>query len=381
MADEQLLILQMLEEGKITADQATELLNLVGNHPQKEKAKRQADGLLQTPIATPPAYDQQRKQFRKQVREEERQARRQIRREAKKEAAEIKSAPDEASDRLGSSLHKSLQMLGISLGGSRSFAFVKELDGAFSTDSPEIGIKNTNGHVHIGRSEDESWHLKLSARVRADNASTAEELADGLIIVTPSDKGLMVESRRFFGQNAAIDIQLSLPVNLKQQLTVSCTNGTVSLAGVSGARVRLHTVNGKIKAEGFRAKRLDTHSVNGGIQLQGFSEQVSCRAANGRLQVALSSKEQACLELETVNGSIEVALAEGEQVGYQVVASSTAGSIKADLPDLQRNEQSRPGRRRLEASSRALQSKQSVQSVRAKTVSGSIRIHAKGGLG
>ncbi|MGI6359161.1 MAG: DUF4097 family beta strand repeat-containing protein [Bacillota bacterium] len=378
MADEQLLILKMLEEGKITAEQAAELLSLVGKRPAKVGAQRQSPHLEQTTPVAPDAEQERYRQLSKQVREEERQARRQIKREAKRAAAEIKSLPQ--SDRLGKSLHKSLQMLGISLGGSRSFTFTKDLDGTFSVHNPEIGIQNTNGHVRIGHSEDERWHLKLSARVRADSAAVAKELSDGLVIVSPDSRGLRVESRRFFGQNAVVDIELNLPRQLQPQITVSCTNGTVNLIGIQGERAKLHTVNGKIRAEGFRMEHLEAHAVNGGIQLQGFGEQLECRAANGRLQLALSSAERARLELETVNGSIELALPPGNRVGYQVSASSTVGNIQVDLPDLQWDEKSRPGRRKLEASSRDLVSKEQVQSIRAKTVSGTIRIHLGEGL-
>lgn len=376
MADEQLLILKMLEDGKITAEQATELLTLVGRKPSSPADAPSPDPRrLQRELR-----QEERRAVRQQnrsLREEERQARRQIKHETKRWTNPTEKG---SLDHVGQAVQSSLFRLGLPFGGSRGFVFSKDLDGEFIGDRAEVGVQNTNGQISIQPSPDKKWHLRLTVKVRADDANAARSLAESLVTIRYDDSILSVESRRLFGQNAVVDIELQLPLGSRLRLQSSCTNGTISLHGVSGERLLLHTVNGKINAEQFGVESIEAHSVNGGIWLTGTARKVKCRAANGRIRVQTVSAQDAELELETVNGSIEAILPTGEQLGYQVEAATTAGAVHVDLPDVLRNESSRPGRRRVQAESRKLKSKQMVHAVHAKSVSGRIAIYTEGGV-
>lgn len=376
MADEQLLILKMLEDDKITAEQATELLTLVG---------RKYSPLIDDPSLDPRRLQgelrqDERRAIRQQsrsLREEERQVRRQIKHETKRWA---NSGERSSLDHVGQVVQNYLLKLGLPFGGGRGFVFTKELEGEFSGERAEVGVKNTNGQISIKQSPDSRWRLRLTVKVRADELNVARSLAESLVVVKYADNMLSVESKRLFGQNAVVDVDLQLPKGSRPRLQASCTNGTINLNGVSGERLLLHTVNGKVNAEGFGTESIEAHSVNGGIWMIGAARKVKCRAANGRIYVQTASDQDVELELETVNGSIEVILPQGEHLGYRVEAASTAGSVNVDLPDILREESTRPGRRRLNAESRKLKAKSVVHAVHAKSVSGRITIHIEGGV-
>lgn len=377
MADEQLLILKMLEDGKITAEQATELLTLIG---KRSPSRVNPSQLAESRRVQRELRQEERRVLRQQarsLREEERQVRRQIKREAKRYSDLGQTGP---ADSLGRTVQNSLFMLGLPLGGGRSFVFTKELDGKFVGERPEIGVRNTNGRIVIENSQDDRWHLRLTVRVRADGADEARGLAESLVSVKHADTALSVESKRLFGQNAGVDIDLLLPCGIRPRLQASCTNGTINLIGITGEKLVLHTVNGKVKAQEFQTESIEAHSVNGGIWLAGAGQQIKCRAANGRIQLLYAGESSARVELETVNGAIDVSLPLGEQVGYQVDAASTAGAVEVNLPNVLREGRTRPGRRSVQAESRDLKSKSLVQSVQAKSVSGRITIQAEGGV-
>ncbi len=376
MADEQLLILKMLEDGKITAEQATELLTLVGKKPSPTVAAPSPDPRR----AQRDLRQEERRALRQQsrsLREEERQVRRQIKHETKRWTNPVEKG---SLEQVGHAVQSSLLKLGLPFGGSRGFVFTKELEGEFAGERAEVGVQNTNGQISIHQSQDNKWHLRLTVKVRADEPNAARSLAESLVTVKYADNLLSVESKRLFGQNAVVDVDLQLPRANGLRLQSSCTNGTINLTGVSGERLLLSTVNGKINAEGFGAESIETHSVNGGIWLTGVARKVKCRAANGRIHLQTTSESDAELELETVNGSIEAILPVGEQLGYRVDAASTAGAVTVSLPDVLKDESTRPGRRRVHAESRRSKSRSMMQVVQAKSVSGRITIHTEGGV-
>lgn len=368
MADEQLLILKMLEDGKINAAQATELLTLVGPRFSDPAV---IDSKLVDHLG-------EERHLNRLVREEERRARRQVKHDTRQEQASVGLRPNPPINSLEWTVQKSLQRLGIPLGGNTGLAAAKELSGEFCTDHPEVSVQNTNGRINIQPSHDNHWHLTLDIRGRAMNAEMAKELIDNLITVSQSDSSLEVHSRRLFGQNAAADISLSLPPAIKQRLSISCTNGTINLTGLTSHQMVLRTVNGKIAADGFSTKELEAHSVNGGISLSGTSARIRCRAANGRVDVRVKGNASAELELETVNGPILVSLPQHDSLGYQVEAESMVGGIDIGLQNMTREERSRPAHRQVRAKSQDLKAKESRQSVKAKTVSGGIRIYGEG---
>lgn len=368
MADEQLMILKMLEDGKITAEQATELLNLV-NRQRAAATENRAPERTRT----------EQQQLDHLVREEARKARRQVKQQVRATSRlerQARHIPSPGS--LERTVQKSLEMLGLSFGGGQGFAFAKDMQGQFTASNPRVTVQNTNGKVILGQSRDQEWHLTLEVRVRSGSESAAREWAENLVSVQNSGSSLTIQSQRLFGQNAAADITLLLPVADRLRLAASCTNGTINLTKLVGEELALKTVNGKIVARQFQATEIEANSVNGGIELAGLARRIHCRAANGRVTVLVDSSEAAELDLQTVNGPITAHLSTAPQVGYQVDAESTAGRIDVALPDLVRDEKLRPGHRQVRAKSRQRDRSTVLQSVKAKTVSGRITILGEG---
>lgn len=371
MAGEQMLILRMLEEGKITADQAVGLLEALG-HGSVDTASPSAVTQPGQQSLSRVVREEERK-VRQAVREEAAQAR-EIAREARTEARRIMN--DTQRSRPEKTIMSSLRALGIPLGGSKEFSFTRSVNGKFATANPCVRLQNTNGRIEINPSADEQWQLRLLTRVRADNQDSAQALADKLVHIESDEQLLAVEAQRMFGQNASVTMELLLPRRNYDDLGVVTTNGTIQLTEAAATRMTLKTVNGKVIGEELRADDLQASSVNGSVTIDGAIHRIQARAANGRITVEITEAMNAELDLKSVNGTIKVELPETASIGYQLDISTTAGSIKHDLPDLVvSEEQKRPGRRKLVAASPDLAAKQLRQTVKASTVSGTIRIN------
>ena len=370
MAEEQILILRMVEEGKITADQAVELLAAVNKQAQQQAS------------VPAPANRQQERDVQRLVREQERQARKAARQQAQaKERTRTRKETVKTRGRQGpqQTIMASLRALGVPVGG-REFAFERELTGEFEGDAIAVRVQNTNGKVRIIPSADDHWHLRLKTRVRASNEADAESLAAKLVSVAAEADILTVEAQRMFGQNASSDIELELPQRSLADMHVSTTNGTINVEGLQGDDVTLKTVNGRVIAQELDLGRLVVSSVNGSLHVAGFAEDLQCKAANGKIMVELLRNANSILDLQTVNGTVAVELPVDESIGYQVNAATTTGSIKLGLEGLQiREQQKRPGRNTLVAESVDFAEKEVRQVVQARTVSGAVSINLERG--
>lgn len=369
MAKEQMLILRMVEEGKITADQAVTLLAALG----QGSANSDSISSATTRPALGSIVREEERKVRQAVREEAAQAR-----EAASEArAQAKRTRGEGRRRSPeSTIMASLRALGISLGGSHEYSFTRVLSGEFSATKPYLKVQNTNGRIEIGASDDDRWQLRLLTRVRADDEASAETLAAKLVHIESDSQRLTVAAQRMFGQNASVTMELRLPARLFAEINVATTNGSIQLVELAADKAIMKTVNGKVIGEKLEVSDLQASSVNGSVTVDGAVEHMQGQAANGRITVKILHKINSSLDLKTVNGSINVLLLEDVDIGYQLDVSTTAGSIKHGLPHLLvTEEQRRPGRRTLVAASKDLGAKELRQEVRARTVSGSVRIN------
>lgn len=372
MAGEQMLILRMVEEGKITADQAVGLLEALGGGS--------ADATFASNTATQPeqrslvrVVREEERKVRQAVREEAAQAR-EVAREARAQARHIRGESQRLSPE--KTIMASLRALGIPLGGNKEFSFTRTVSGRFSASNPCLRVQNTNGRIEIRPSDDDSWQIRLLTRVRADDEASAQALAAKLVHIESDEQLLAVQAQRMFGQNASVTMELLVPARNFDEMSVAATNGTIQLAELAAAKMALKTVNGKVIGEKLQASDLQASSVNGAVTIDGAIERMHGRAANGRITVAISPAMSTELDLKTVNGSISVALPEAAEIGYQLDVASTSGSIKYELPNLVvSEEQKKPGRRTLVAVSTDFAAKQLQQKVRARTVSGAVRIN------
>lgn len=368
MIKEQMMVLRMLEEGRITADQAVGLLEALGQKEVSGKTAIRAD-------------DESMQQV---VREEQRRARQAVRKEtarAREIAREVQAEVKGEANHMRNDIErgrpeKTWGALGALLGGGKNFSFTRNVSGQFSAIRPDISVRNTNGRIDLGKSNDEKWHLRLLTRVRAADEAGAQALAEKLVHIESDDKSLTVQAQRMFGQNASVTMELLLPAGDYRELSVITTNGSVELAELTATKMEIKTINGKVRGEKLQSRDLQASSVNGSVAIDGVLERVQAHAANGRLSVSIADIMSSELDLKSVNGSIVVELPEAPTIGYELDIATTSGSVKHGLSHLIVNEeQKRAGRRKLVAASANLAEKQHRQIVKARSVSGSVKIN------
>ncbi len=200
-------------------------------------------------------------------------------------------------------------------------------------DKGRLELINVNGRITAEPATDDK--VTVEGR-RTAKGSTDEAAKDNLakmeIREEVSGDRVRVESRppRLSGL-AGHEIEWTIKVPAGVVVDLRTVNGGVRINGLSG-EVHAKTTNGGVKGNNVSASILEVSSVNGGIEFE-FSGALAANAS---------------VDLETVNGGVEVSLPASSKV--TISARAVNGGVRVDDLDVQRSEEatSFDSKRRLE---------------------------------
>ena len=174
------------------------------------------------------------------------------------------------------------------------------------TPNGQVSLNNINGAVKIS-----AWdrnEVRVDAVKRADDN---EGLKNMEIRVDPRPDSVSVETKYLshgergnHNHYSSVDYTITVPRNARLD-EVQLINGGLDITGVQG-EVRAQCVNGKLEATGLMNRaRLST--VNGALDAKFDrvpAESLDLESVNGRIQLTLPSDAKASLEASTVHGGI-----------------------------------------------------------------------------
>lgn len=185
-----------------------------------------------------------------------------------------------------------------------------------------VEVKGVNGAIRASAASGSQVEVTAVKRARRDDPAQVEikvvEHAGGVTICAlyPSRAGQAPNVCAPGGQGhvGANDNDVSVDFTLKVP---------------AGVRMVARTVNGSVEARGIGADA-DLATVNGSVDVEAAGA-ARARTVNGRISARLGRAEwQGTLALETVNGSIEIALP--ERASAEVSGSTVHGEIETDFP-------------------------------------------------
>lgn len=282
MSQEQTKILQMLEEGTITAEQATSLLKAVQRDPQ----------------AVPPAANEPK--------------------------STNMGAAEQGFDWL--------EWLKALLKGAAKEQAEEHLDwnlarGAIST----LAIQTVNGSLHYLGADQTTIAIHAHKRVKAPDLATAEALLSQVQVRIEEKEGTLVIYPDYPKPPPMVEVQVNLVIHGPRtlNLTAHSTNGHVQISGVEG-KVEAHSTNGEVEVHEL-AGAIQAKSTNGNVSVQALrltdaSEFVS---QNGALSITIQ-QGQVPITATTVNGSLHLQL----PAAYtgQLDARTQNGQVESAFP-------------------------------------------------
>lgn len=118
-------------------------------------------------------------------------------------------------------------------------------------------------------------------------------------------------------------------IDLAGRVNISSVNGDIESKKIRADKLIIETVNGDLRDRDSSAKRANFDSVNGDIEVNTKVKNIHVETVNGDMDLMLAEVED--IETQTVNGSIEVSMVLLES--GSVRASSVGGSIDLNLQE------------------------------------------------
>jgi DUF4097 and DUF4098 domain-containing protein YvlB len=215
--------------------------------------------------------------------------------------------------------------------------------------SPATGslsiVDRTNGDINVRAWDRNEVHVRALVRATARDVELAREIAASVVVSEGNRlRASGPEGRR--NQSWSVDYEVQVP--RETELTVSTVNGEVAVRELSGdvsvdavnGEIAISDVSGDISAEAVNGQieirqvsgDISAETVNGSIELDGVSGSVDGRAVNGRIEVTLVEDRLAAegVDLATVNGP--VALRIPHSFSAQLELETVNGGMNVDFP-------------------------------------------------
>jgi len=225
-----------------------------------------------------------------------------------------------------------------------------------SIDFSNISIDIPNGNVELKPSTD--GMAKAVYKVRPSFVKVSNDIEkefkdqfvckndNGTLRVISSTKKVRVDVTLYLPQlkyNTVIIHQFNggfSTQNLKiEKLKVKTMNGRLDCKSMIFRRMDLETANGAIEVRDVEGDELEAETVNGRIYIDGAINEIDAESANGHVVVTTRTQEAKSIKARTVAGTVEIYIP--STVSLRGEVSSNLGKMDVRLPDIQRiNEQS-----------------------------------------
>lgn len=317
MKQERKRILELVQSGKITAQEAIVLLEALESEvkdgtEQKEEAKTQPHGGASS--------EKQSEQF------------------DKGQTTTNQKTKNENDD----SLYSQLENVGEKIFDFVSNAFnkLKDIETQFTQpiDIPHtfqqtdelleaIDIDIANGPVKIVAWDQPDVRVECQAKVyRTENREQARQYFIENTIFTMKDNKLYFSTQSKWMR---VETVVYVPKKQYQNVKVKLFNGGLTGDQLNVDHLQAKTTNGKIEFNHLEANHIDVETVNGQIRLNEFrSEKLEVETVNGAIHVTGNFKDA---DLQTFNGNIECVV---HELNTQIVeAKAVTGNIQLYLPN------------------------------------------------
>ncbi|AZB44453.1 DUF4097 domain-containing protein [Bacillus sp. FJAT-42376] len=123
-----------------------------------------------------------------------------------------------------------------------------------------------------------------------------------------------------------------------EQLTVKdfkakTANGVISLTGLSGEKAELETANGQIKLAQHQFQTVEAETIHGMIDVRGAGKKLDLQSFNGKILLQTSDPECKTIHCSAATGSVEISIPQGIKASGEL--KSNLGSLHCYLDALE----------------------------------------------
>ncbi|MCX8129575.1 MAG: DUF4097 domain-containing protein [Clostridia bacterium] len=362
-SEERLLILKMLEEGKISSEEAARLIDALGGSQKQSSGEN----------TTRQQQQQQQQQQRQTSFQEEVTKLRDKVHEWKKDFKSNYNQKD--FDRMVEDFSTKAEKLGKNVANTTFGIVDKVVDfvGSFvdtnafnffgnyptieksfevvAVEGMELNVEGVNNYIVVKKHSDNKILIKSKIKSPAKDAES---------ILTFSDEGNTITVKPAKQMNFSISVshEVFLPAVKFSKIRLESTNGRIyaedsisgifeaitknshiELMGVNSDKINVSTKNAKIQVNYVMGKDIDINTNNSVIDIKHIKAQnIKAVTMNSKILVENAQNFENCEEmnifLKTSNGGIKVNMNDMENRGYKVKAQTTNGGINILIPEM-----------------------------------------------
>lgn len=321
MKEQRIRILKLVEDGKLSADEALSLIEALDRDEQLKEEKITA---LSTEVIDYNHEDNAKQPHEKQS-----------------------SLGTKLMDWVDTAVKRVKELdLDLNFGKSIDIHHIFQFQGASFHD---IDINFPNGSVNIQPWNEQDIRVECDAKVyRAENMEQARQgfltevecTLEGNRLILHSDKKTMKINVVLYVPEQAYDqIKIKLfngPIRGEDlnvdTIKAKTANGVLSFSSINGKHGEFETANGQIKLSNSKYEKVEVESITGIIQFNGSAEKIDAQSFNGNLQLTLADMACEALYAKTTTGNIEINVPEESKVIGEF--KSNLGALSAQLKDI-----------------------------------------------
>lgn len=187
---------------------------------------------------------------------------------------------------------------------------------SFDAQIEDMEINVENARVDFVPSEDDTARLVLSGN--SDDFTLTTDLTGGRLIIQVEDRSQFFN----FDFNRTYSLQISVPENGLDSLTVESDNGTIQARDIEAAELSLEVNNGRINLQAVESETVNIETDNGAVDITEMEANMAVRSSNGRIIFNDVSGE---LQARANNGRIELST---ETLDFPVDFETNNGRIE-----------------------------------------------------
>ncbi len=362
-SEEKLLILKMLQEGKISSEEAARLLEALdgaqkqapsaggASYNRQQRSQSQAQANFYDEISKVKerinewkqdfSKNYSQKDFDRMVDD--------FSTKAEKVGKNVASATfgivDKIADFVGSVVDTG------SFGIFGGYAVIEKTFEAAASDGMDVELEGRNGQIVVKKHGEDK--IVIKAKIRSP-----QNTDEGLLLFNAIDNLVTLKPVKTEGLPISVSYEVFVPAaqfnkirletkngkivvedTLAKELECLTKNSAIELMGVTGEKVNADTKNAKISLNYVIGKEILLNTKNGLVDLKNLKvENLGAYTANGRILVENVQNHEGSaditLELRTKNGEIKTNMNDMENRAYRIKARTTNGGINLLVPGL-----------------------------------------------
>ncbi|AUG59008.1 DUF4097 family beta strand repeat-containing protein [Acetivibrio saccincola] len=353
-SEEKMYILKMLEEGKITSEEAARLLEAIGPDSKSTeydflKKKDKKVNFNEEITKVKDKLNDWKNEFKKTYKQKDfDKAVEEFASKMEKVGKGVAYATMGVADKIVDFVGSVVNINAFDIFGNYK-AVTKTFEIENVNEDMEIEVEGLNGHILVKKHMDNNIKIRTVIKSPQDNA-------DEILNFSQSDNLVSAKYNKI--GNISVSHEIFLPVIKFKKLSLTTKNGkiyvedvqagdfktatsssSIDLMGVTSDKLSVSNKNGKIQFGYIIGKDIDINTDNSVIEIKHIkTENLNASTRNGRILVENIHHYEGSsiinMNLNTQNSGIKVNMNDMDTRGYKVKAHATNGEINLLIPEM-----------------------------------------------